>query len=286
MAFVSVNRLFYPVRMMCNALGLCPSRYYCWRKGILSPQKEDNEHLAKKVAAIFEDSRKTYGSLRITAQLKKDGEKCGRNRVRRIMKAKNIAPKYKRKFKSTTDSKHDLPVAANILQRKFDPMSKDVAWVQDITYISTQEGFLYLAVVIDLFSRKVIGWSLQNNMRKELVIDAFDMALKARNPKAGLIAHSDRGSQYCSHLFQAKLAGNGVVCSMSRKAECWDNAVAESFFHTLKTELVYLEKYETNDSARRSIFEYIEVFYNRKRLHSKLGFCSPLEYEKDQEKVA
>jgi putative transposase len=206
--------------------------------------------------------------------------------MQRLRRQKNLRSKVKRKFKSTTDSKHNLPVAENLLDRDFSPKSANKAWAQDITYIRTAEGWLYLAVVIDLYSRKVVGWKMDDNMRKELVIGALEMAVKSRKPGPELIAHSDRGSQYCSGLFQAKLKSHGMICSMSGKGDCWDNAVAESFFHTIKTELVYLEKYKTREEASQSIFEYIEVFYNRQRLHSTLGFSSPVEYEDELRRVA
>lgn len=276
----------YPVVMMCRLLGLSTSRYYSWLKAPKSQRKIEDEKLTTKVVEIFEKSRKIYGSPRIHAALHKSGEKCGRNRVIKLMKQAKICSRVKRKFKVTTDSKHKLPVVPNVLERQFTRTKANDAWVQDITYISTQEGWLYLAVVIDLFSRKVVGFSIQDNMRKGLVLDALDMAIKSRRPTSGLIVHSDRGSQYCSDLFQSKIKGNEMICSMSGKGECWDNAVAESFFHSLKTEHVYLTKYETREEAARNIFEYIEVFYNRTRMHSTLGFLSPVEYEEKLERVA
>jgi transposase InsO family protein len=235
MACIKDNTNEFPVEMMCRILKVSTSRFYAWLKAPRSKRTVEDEKLSAKVIAVFEASRKTYGSFRIHAKLIKDGLNCGRNRIIKLMRAAGLKSKVKRKFKVTTDSKHSHPVAANILKRDFNPTSADKVWVQDITYITTGEGWLYLAVVIDLYSRKVVGYSMQEHMRKELVIDALDMALTARKPLPGLIAHSDRGSQYCSHLFQAKLGAYKMVCSMSGKGECWDNAVAESFFHTLKT---------------------------------------------------
>ena len=286
MACIKDNKEDYPVDMMCRLLEVSTSRFYAWLNAPKSKRTEEDEKLSAKVIDIFEASRKTYGSTRIHAKLNKDGITCGRNRVIKLMRAAGLRSKVKRKFKVTTDSKHNLPVAPNVLKRDFKPDSENKAWAQDITYIATTEGWLYLAVVIDLYSRKVVGYSMQDHMRKELVIDALNMAITSRQPPPGLVAHSDRGSQYCSHLFQAKLGAYKMVCSMSGKGECWDNAVAESFFHSLKTELVYLTKYQTREEARKSIFEYIEVFYNRERLHSTLGFFSPVEYEQNLGRVA
>lgn len=286
MAYIRDNNEEYSVEMMCSLLDVCKSRFYLWLKAPLSQRAQEDEKLSAKIIDIFRDSRHTYGSPRLHAKLKNDGVKCGRNRVIKLMQQSGIRSRVKRKYKVTTDSKHSLPVAPNLLKREFKPDSENKSWVQDITYIPTQEGWLYLATVIDLYSRKVVGYSMQDNMRKELVIDALDMAIKARRPAPGLVAHSDRGSQYCSALFQAKLEANKMKCSMSGKGECWDNAVAESFFHSLKTELVYLNKYATRKEAMQSVFEYIEVFYNRQRLHSTLGFLSPVEYEQKIGRVA
>lgn len=191
----------------------------------------------------------------------------------------------KRKYKATTDSKHNLPVAGNYLNRDFHARNLNIAWASDITYIYTEEGWLYLAAIMDLYSRKIVGWAMRERLTKELVIEALDMALKQRRPGRGLIIHSDRGSQYASYAYQRMLWRNGIICSMSRRGDCWDNAVMESFFHTLKTELVYQRRYETRSQARRDIFEYLEVFYNRIRLHSSIGYTSPENYEK-QRKVA
>lgn len=286
MACVQKHRKEYPVVMMCRLLGVSSSRFYLWLSAPKSRRKIEDEKLTAKIVDIFQRSRKIYGSPRIHAALNKSGEKCGRNRVIKLMKQEKICSRVKRKFKVTTDSKHELPVASNVLERQFTRTKANDAWVQDITYIPTKEGWLYLAVVIDLFSRKVVGFSMQDNMRKKLVLDALNMAIAQRCPLPGLIVHSDRGSQYCSELFQSKLKGCEMICSMSAKGECWDNAVAESFFHSLKTEHVYLTRYETKEEASKSIFEYIEVFYNRERLHSTLGFLTPVEYEQKLGRVA
>ena len=279
MAYIYEQQQFYPVAMMCVGLKVSKSAFYKWKKNPIAKRKQSDEKLTEDIRKAFKVSRSTYGSPRIRAYLAKKGIKCGRHRVAKLMKKANIVSKVKRKYKVTTDSKHKLPVAENLLNRDFAPNGPDQSWVQDITYIWTAEGWLYLAIVMDLYSRKVVGWSIQDNMRKALVIDALDMAIKARRPTQNLLAHSDRGSQYCSALFQAKLKAHGMICSMSGKGECWDNAVAESFFHSLKTEHVYLNKFKTREAAKQSVFEFIEVFYNRERLHSTLGFCSPVEYE-------
>jgi transposase InsO family protein len=286
MAYILEQQRFYPIAMMCLGLKISTSAFYKWKKEPIGKRKQSDLKLTEDIKQAFEGSRGTYGSPRVRAALSKKGIKCGRHRVAKLMKKANIVSKTKRKFKVTTDSKHKLPVAENILNRKFAVASPNQAWVQDITYIWTTEGWLYLAVVIDLYSRKVVGWSIQDNMRKALVIDALDMAVKARKPGSNLLVHSDRGSQYCSSLFQANLKAHGMICSMSGKGECWDNAVAESFFHSLKTEHVYLNKFKSRQIAKQSVFEFIEVFYNRDRLHSTLGFCSPVEYEDELLKVA
>ena len=287
MACIKKHKNEFPVVMMCRLLGVSTSRYYAWLMAPKSPRKMEDEKLTTKIVEVHEKSRRLYGSPRIHAVLNQGGEKCGRNRVIKLMKQAKICSRVKRKFKvTTTDSKHNLPVAANLLEREFRREKKDRAWVQDITYVSTGEGWLFLAVVIDLYSRKVVGFSMQDNMKKQLVLDALDMAIKSRKPESGMIVHSDRGSQYCSELFQSKIRGNEMMCSMSGKGDCWDNAVAESFFHSLKTECVYLNHYRTREEAKKSIFEYIEVFYNRQRLHSTLGFLSPVEYEEKFGRVA
>lgn len=286
MAYISQQQRNYSVVMMCRVLEVSKSGFYEWKKEPISIRKREEIVIIAGIKEAFEESRGVYGSPRIHAALSKKGIKCGRHRVARLMRKSNIRSKTKRKFKVTTDSSHKLPVAENTLNRDFSPSQANQAWAQDITYIWTEEGWLYLAVVIDLFSRKVIGWSLRDNMKKELVIDALDMAIRSRKPGTSLLVHSDRGSQYCSALFQAKLKAHKMICSMSGKGECWDNAVAESFFHSLKTEHIYLNKFITREEAIQSIFEFIEVFYNRIRLHSTLGFCSPVEYEGELLNVA
>ena len=241
----------------------------------------ENQGLKLRIAQIYSENSGRYGSPRIYEQLRKEGFKCNKKRVERLMRVLGLKANQKRKFKVTTDSNHNLPIKDNLLNREFDVNQKNKVWASDITYISTKEGWLYLAVMIDLYSRKVVGWSMQKRMTKSLVIDALKMAINRRDPQQGLIVHSDQGSQYASHDFQKLLWQNKFKSSMSRKGDCWDNAVAESFFGTLKTELVYHSKYQTRSQAKQDIFEYIEIFYNRNRLHSTLDYKSPEEYENE-----
>lgn len=267
------------IRRACKLLGISPSGYYGAIKAKPSKRALENERLTNCIFDIHRDSRKTYGSPRIRAELTEQGERLSVHLVAKLMKKAGIRAKSKRKFKATTDSKHKLPVAPNLIDRNFSPKAANQFWASDITYLWTDEGWLYLAVVMDLFSRKIVGWSMAEHMRTELVIDALDMAIKARNPAPGLVHHSDRGSQYASGLYQAKLKAFGMQCSMSGKGQCWDNACVESFFRTLKCEEVFHEKYKTREEARRSVFNFIEVHYNRKRRHSTLGYVSPVRYE-------
>ena len=258
------------------------SSYYAWRKRPDSKRKEENQQILEEMRVIHKQSRNTYGSPRMYVELKKQNIGCSENRVARLMRLHQIAAKRKRKFVVTTDSKHDLPVAENILNQDFQATQANEKWGTDITYIHTKEGWLYLAVVLDLFSRKIIGWSMDANMERWLVINALKMALQSRHPPKGLLHHSDRGSQYASNDYQQVLTDNSICCSMSRKGNCYDNAVMESFFATLKQELVYHRIYENRKEAKQDIFEYIQVWYNRKRSHSSLGYLSPEEFEQKQ----
>lgn len=264
---------------MCRVLGVSVSGYYAWRKKPGSRRDKENVRLVTHIKAVHEESRRTYGSPRIHVELCKRGIRCGKNRVARLMKQRGIQAKHKRKFKATTDSDHQLPVHENQLNRSFDVSSPNMFWAADITYIWTREGWLYLAVILDLFSRKIIGWSMKERLEKHLTIDALLMALGNRKPVGGVLHHSDRGSQYASKEYQALLNQAGISCSMSRKANCWDNAVVESFFSTLKREWVEGKSYRTREEARADIFYFIETWYNRKRRHSTLGYLSPAEYE-------
>ncbi len=262
------------------------SGYYAWLKKPLSRRQVVNQVLDKKIISLFEKHQSRYGSPRLTDELKEQGEICSKNRVARRMKQLNLYAKAKKKFKVTTDSKHHLPVAENILNRDFSATLPNQKWVGDISYIWTKEGWLYLAVVIDLYSRAVIGWSIQSTMSRQLVCDALTMALWRRGFPRGVLFHSDRGSQYCSDDYQKLLKQYDMICSMSRKGNCWDNAVAESFFHTIKTELIYNYSYSAREDARESIFNYIEVYYNRIRRHSAIGSLAPASFENQDKMVA
>lgn len=280
---MAMHRHLYPIDLMADLLNVSRSAYYAWFNRVPGSRAKEAKDLEYRIESIFKAGRGTYGSPRIHAQLKQDGKSASPNRVARIMVKLGLRAKTKRKFKSTTDSKHNLPVAPNLLDQNFTVSERDQVWCSDITYIRTTEGWLYLAVVIDLFSRRVIGWSMRDNMKKSLVLAALDMALKSRKPAPGAIHHSDRGSQYCSKTYRSKLLANGLTASMSRRANCYDNSVVESFFHTLKTEHVYFHSFQTKSEALHSVFEFIEVFYNRQRLHSTLGYISPVVYEERAE---
>lgn len=279
-AFIRNHREAFPVTLLCQVLEVGTSGFYAWLQRAESPRHQENRRLLVAIKAIHQRSRQTYGSPRIHADLQATGQACGKHRVAQLMRTHGIVSRHKRKFKATTNSRHTHPVAANLLKRHFTVPKPNCWWVSDITYIPTREGWLYLAVTLDLYHRKVMGWAMDRWMTQQLVIDAFTMAIKNGNPGAGLSHHSDQGVQYACHAFQALLKASGIQCSMSRKGNCWDNAVAESFFHTLKVELMHGRHYHTRQEARAEIFEYIEVFYNRQRRHSTLGHRTPAEYEK------
>lgn len=253
--------------------------YYAWKNRGAKAMCRRESWLLKQILDAYKSGRGTYGYRRVYAHLKKKGITCSQGEIRRIMCLNGIFRKCKRKFKPTTDSKHNMPVAPNLLNREFSVDAPNKAWVGDITYIWTMQGWLYLAVFIDLFHRKVVGWSMDTRITRKLVLDAFDMAFANCYPGQGLVIHSDRGSQYASDDVRTKIEKLGFKQSMSRKGDCWDNAVAESFFGSLKTELIHNKKYATITEARRDIFDYVEVFYNRERLHSTLGYMSPEEFE-------
>ncbi len=255
------------------------SGYYSWRNRDKSSRHKENEKLIPIVQKAHKVSKGTYGTRRIAEEIESHGISCGRHRARTLMNLAGVSVKPQKKFKATTDSRHDLPVSPNLLDREFDVAEPDRVWVSDITYVWTREGWLYLAVILDLFHRQVVGWSMSRRIDKKLVMDALRMGLWHRRPSPGLIFHSDRGSQYCSHDFQQLLKTNGLISSMSRKGDCWDNAVAESFFGSLKTERIFFTNYKTRDEARRDVVDYIEMFYNCRRRHSYLGYLSPMKYE-------
>ena len=267
---------------MCCALGVSRSGYYAWRSRQPSAAEVRREELTEEITTIHAEVKGRYGSPRIHAELAARGHECCVNLVAKLMRQAGIAAKTKRKFCQTTDSNHALPVAENVLDREFEPEEPNESWCADITYIPTRAGWLYLAVVEDLFSRMVVGWSMAETMTSRLVVDALEMALARRLDLKGssLVAHSDRGSQYASEHYQRRLRDERITCSMSRRGDCWDNAPLESFFASLKKELVHHENYATREQARASIFEYIEAFYNRVRRHSALGYVAPAEYER------
>jgi len=265
---------------MCRVLKVSRSCYYSWRQQKPSSHQVEDEALENLIIDIFVNSQCAYGSHRIRKEMQDKGFQISRRRVRKLMKIHTLNCKTKRKFKATTDSNHSNPVAPNILNRQFNVDAPDKAYVGDITYVSTEEGWLYLAVVIDLFSRQVVGWSMNRRMKAQLVNDALIMALWKRKPPRGLIWHTDRGSQYASDSHRELIDDHGLIQSMSRKGNCWDNSVAESFFKTLKSELIYNYRLKTTDEERKIIFEYIESFYNQERLHSANEYLSPMEYKK------
>lgn len=265
---------------MCKILEVSRSSYYKRKSSSKGKRYIENKELVKKIKELFIESKERYGSPRITCELKRHGINCNKKRVARLMNKYGITAKIFRKYRNTTNSEHKREKSENILSREFRRQRTNEAWVSDITYIQTEEGWLYLAAVLDLYSRKVIGWNLGKRLNTELVEKSLENALLYRKVEKGIIFHSDQGIQYASESFRKMLRDNGFVQSMSRKGNCWDNAVTESFFHTLKTELIHRTKYKTREEARISIFEYIEIFYNRKRLHSAIGYRSPAEFEK------
>ncbi len=268
-----------PVKKMAHALKISRSRYYTWLNAPPSAHKWKDQELGEIIDKIYRDNRGAYGSPRVHRDMKEDGIRCSRKRVARIMHEKGLKGRRKRKFKATTDSGHNFPVAPNIVGREFTVASPNRVWVSDITYVWTMEGWLYLCVILDLYSRIAAGWAMDSRITQELTIDALAMAVTHRRPDSGLVFHSDRGVQYAADGFRKRIVEYKMVQSMSRKGDCWDNACAESFFATLKTEEVFHRSYKTRAEAMQSIFEYIAVFYNRKRRHSFLDFVSPQEYE-------
>jgi putative transposase len=278
--FVRENQQRWPVGVMCRVLLVSRSGYYGWRNRPASRRQQRHEELVAKIRIAHQENRELYGSPRVHHALLIDGESVSRNTVAKLMRKANIRAKQRRRFvPRTTDSTHQKPVARNLLDRDFTASAPDRKWAADITYVSTDQGWLYVAAVLDVYSRKIVGWSMADHMESELVIDALRMALHQRRPGEGLLHHSDRGVQYASDDYQHLLAIHDITVSMSGRGDCWDNAMMESFWATLKTELVHLQSYPTRAEAKQSIFEYIEVFYNRKRLHSSLGYVSPESFE-------
>jgi len=270
---------------VCRVLEVSPSGYYSWKKRLPSKRELVDKELIEKVKKIHQESRKKYGLPRIKAKLKEGGNCCGNNRVLKLMKLAGVSGLVKKRFKvKTTDSNHSLPIAPRIFKTEdpeTHPERLNQIWASDISYIETAEGFLFLAIYLDLFSRKVVGFSTADNMRTELILSALEMALKRQKllPGASLISHNDQGSQYASGQYRDTLDDMGILASMSRRGNCYDNALAESFFATLKKELIYRQNFQTKQEARDAIFEYIEVWYNRTRIHSSLGFMTPVQFE-------
>jgi transposase InsO family protein len=277
--FIDAHRDRWPVRVMCRTLDVSAAGYYAWRDRPTSTRRQRRDALTTQIRTIHAEVKERYGSPRVHAELQARGHGCCVNTVARLMREAGIAAKTTKKFRHTTDSDHGLPVAENVLDRQFSAKAPNEAWVSDITYVPTREGWLYLAVIEDLYSRAVVGWAMDARMTSRLVVEALGMAVQRRLPGSELVAHSDRGSQYASEHYRHLLSQHGITCSMSRRGDCWDNAPMESFFASLKKELVHHEDYQTREEAKASIFEYIEVFYNRQRRHSKLSFKSPAEFE-------
>jgi len=265
---------------MCRLFSVSRSGYYSWLKRGKSLRDQENETLLQPIRRIHQESHQTYGSPRIRSALRQQGIQCSRKRIARLMRENGIVSKIRKRFKRTTHSSHNRPVAPNLIKRNFTAPVPDKVWTSDITFIRTEQGWLYLAVFLDVYSRRIVGWAMKKRMTDQLVIDALKQASRHRKAPEGLIIHSDRGSQYCSRSFKELLDQQGYRQSMCATGNCYDNAITESFFGTLKTELIFHHKYDTRDEARKSIFKYVEMFYNRTRIHSSLGGLSPDQYEK------
>jgi putative transposase len=278
-AFIATEKAAFPVALMCRMLAVSRAGFYAWRQRPVAARTRQDRVLAVAVAAIYTEHHGRYGSPRVQMELRERGQRSGRKRIARLMRVQDLRARPKRRYRTTTDSRHGLPVCPNLLARRFTVAQPNTAWVTDMTYLWTPQGWLYLAVIIDLFSRRVVGWAMSERIDRKLALDALRMALAQRRPQRGLIHHSDRGSQYASGDYQQLLAQHGLQGSMSRRGDCWDNAVAESFFASLKLELVYQVQWRTRAEARTAIFEYLEFFYNRRRRHSSLGYLSPVEFE-------
>ncbi len=291
-AWIDTQGKAFELARMCDALEVSVSGFRAWKRGGTPDRKRlTDSQLLALIRAIHAELKGAYGSPRMVRELRDRGFSASKERVERLMRENGIRARHKRRFKVTTDSKHGLPVAPNLLDRNFTPTGPDQVYSSDITYLWTDEGWLYLAIVLDLFNREVIGWSLKPRMTTDIVLDALTMAWFRRRPAPGVLHHSDRGSQYASQAFQAKLKDFGMTCSMSRKGNCWDNAPTESWFNSFKNERVHGIRYTTQAEMKSTAFEYIEIFYNRKRQHSTLGYRSPVQFmerwhEEQQEKRA
>jgi putative transposase len=277
--FVSEEKVAFPIVVLCRVLGVSPSGYYASQARPVSPHARRDGELAEQIATSHRASKRRYGSPRVYADLKADGVRVGRKRVARLMREKRLVALCRRRYRTTTDSKHSFPIAPNLLERDFTAHGPDESWVTDITFIWTRQGWLYLAAILDVFSRRVVGWATGQHVDRHLALAALDMALAKRCPGRGLVHHSDRGSTYASRDYRRALRSRGIRCSMSRKGDCWDNAVAESFFATLKREMEEIDNLESWAAANLSIGEYIDGFYNPRRRHSALNYSSPIEFE-------
>ena len=281
--FVDEEKAYYPTSLLCRVLQVSRSGYYAWRQRGTSRRAQADAELSGEIATAHERSRRTYGAPRIHAELRACGRRVGRKRVARLMRRAGLVGISRRRYRCTTDSRHEHDVAANVIQRDFDVAEPNRVWVADITYVWTWEGWLYVAAIIDLFSRRVVGWATADHMRTELVLEALSRATGERLTSSRLVHHSDRGSQYASDAHRHVLAEHDITCSMSRAGNCWDNAVAESFFATLKTELIDRQSWATRRQAQLAINDFIGGFYNRQRRHSYLGYLTPSEYEQRYE---
>ena len=282
-AFIRDHTALFEVAIMLRVLNVSKSGFYAWLKRLTSPRATKNAVLLEEIKAVHNVSRGSYGNPRVTAALRRSGSRVSKHRVARLMRTAELRGKSHRKSRvSTTNSKHSQPRSANLLERDFKASEPDQKWLSDITYLSTTEGWLYLAVVLDVFSRRVIGWAFSSNLESNLVVSAFDMACQSRKPSDGLVFHSDQGVQYASAEFRAALSRLEVVQSMSRRGDCWDNSPCESFFSTLKLELGLRKSRGTKLETQALVFEWMEVFYNRQMLHSSLNFLSPAEFEQSR----
>ena len=279
-AFIDARKAEYPVSRLCSVLSVSQSGYHAWKQRTLSLRRRHDLVLSARVKMAFRLSHETYGSPRMVHELREQGFAVGRRRVARLMREGGLKARQKRKFTRTTDSVHAFPIAPNLIAQQFDAQAPNRKWGSDITYVWTRQGWLYLAVVIDLYARRVIGWEVSDRLHANLALSALNKAITMRGVGCGLIHHSDRGSQYCANAYQAKLRGNGIAISMSGKGNAYDNAMVESFFKTLKTELVWRTKFNTRQEAASAIARYIDGFYNPSRRHSALGYISPVQFER------
>jgi transposase InsO family protein len=279
-ALIEAEKADFPVAFMCRQLGVSRSGYYVWQGRLPSNRSVETAQLGNEVKAVYHENKGRYGSPRVLRELKARGRCTSRKRVARIMHDQGLFARQRKRCRRTTDSHHPFPIANNLLERNFETSAPNMVWVTDLTYIWTGEGWLYLAAILDLYSRAVVGWAMSDRIDTMLCLKALDMAVTSRRPPPGLVHHSDRGSQYASHDYREALKKHGMVCSMSRRGDCWDNAVAESFWGTLKNELADEMDFASRGEARRVIFEYIETYYNLRRRHSSIAYRSPLEHER------